>query len=242
MREENTKENIRELILKTALEQFTKHGIKDVKMNDIASTLSISKRTIYELFNDKEQLLYELQDPQNYFTPDVIADFSNIHLAQVCENVVSVSDADGKEPNHVYKTSVGYHDCYIGIGEISYGGYKCKERAQLAADILKRRFELTGLNLDEVRYDLIGLNSLYANSISADMQAPTNPVEVRLRVAGRSHSLYDARRVGEEVEALYTNGPFGGGGVDKMVKNIVSIASILVPAEHFEIEAHLVCD
>lgn len=59
MREENTKENVRELILKTALEQFTKHGIKDVKMDDIASTLSISKRTIYELFNDKEQLLYE---------------------------------------------------------------------------------------------------------------------------------------------------------------------------------------
>ena len=59
MREENTKENVRELILRTALEQFTKRGIKDVKMDDIASILSISKRTIYELFNDKEQLLLE---------------------------------------------------------------------------------------------------------------------------------------------------------------------------------------
>ena len=59
MKEENTKESIRELILRTALEKFTKHGIKDVKMDDIASTLSISKRTIYELFNDKEQLLLE---------------------------------------------------------------------------------------------------------------------------------------------------------------------------------------
>lgn len=59
MREENTKENVRELILKTALGQFTKYGIKKVKMDDIASTLSISKRTIYEQFNDKEQLLFE---------------------------------------------------------------------------------------------------------------------------------------------------------------------------------------
>ena len=59
MREENTKENVRELILRTALEQFTKRGIKDVKMDDIASILSISKRTIYELFTDKEQLLLE---------------------------------------------------------------------------------------------------------------------------------------------------------------------------------------
>ena len=59
MREDNTKENVRELILKTALEQFTRHGIKKVKMDDIASTLSISKRTIYEQFCDKEQLLLE---------------------------------------------------------------------------------------------------------------------------------------------------------------------------------------
>ena len=59
MKEENTKENVRELILRTALEQFTSRGIKDVKMDDIASMLSISKRTIYELFNDKEQLLFE---------------------------------------------------------------------------------------------------------------------------------------------------------------------------------------
>lgn len=59
MREENTKEGVRELILKTALEQFTRYGIKKVKMDDIASTLSISKRTIYEQFCDKEQLLLE---------------------------------------------------------------------------------------------------------------------------------------------------------------------------------------
>ena len=59
VKEENSKDNVRELILQTALEQFTKNGIKDVKMDNIASLLSISKRTIYEQFNDKEQLLLE---------------------------------------------------------------------------------------------------------------------------------------------------------------------------------------
>lgn len=34
-------------------------GIKEVKMDDIASLLSVSKRTIYELFSDKEELLLE---------------------------------------------------------------------------------------------------------------------------------------------------------------------------------------
>ena len=44
---------------------FIEHGIKDVKMDDIAAKLSISKRTIYELFNDKEQLLHEVLKFQN---------------------------------------------------------------------------------------------------------------------------------------------------------------------------------
>ena len=66
---DNTKKEIQKLIIKTAHEMFIEHGIKDVKMDDIAARLSISKRTIYELFNDKEQLLHEVlkfQDERMY--------------------------------------------------------------------------------------------------------------------------------------------------------------------------------
>ena len=62
---DNTKKEIQKLIIKTAHEMFIEHGIKDVKMDDIAAKLSISKRTIYELFNDKEQLLHEVLKFQN---------------------------------------------------------------------------------------------------------------------------------------------------------------------------------
>ena len=46
-------------ILRTAMEMFTQKGIRAVKMDDIATTLSISKRTLYEIYADKEQLLLE---------------------------------------------------------------------------------------------------------------------------------------------------------------------------------------
>ena len=59
MREEHPKEDIRNHIVETALELFVTKGIKEVKMDDIASLLSVSKRTIYELFTDKEQLVLE---------------------------------------------------------------------------------------------------------------------------------------------------------------------------------------
>lgn len=58
-KEEHTKEEVRNLITEKALELFAEKGIKDVKMDDIAAELSMSKRTIYEQFADKEQLLLE---------------------------------------------------------------------------------------------------------------------------------------------------------------------------------------
>ena len=46
-------------IITTANTLFYKHGIKEVKMDDIAAALGISKRTLYKHFDNKEELLYE---------------------------------------------------------------------------------------------------------------------------------------------------------------------------------------
>lgn len=58
-KEDNNKEEVKNLILKAAQKLFLERGIKDVKMDDIASFISVSKRTIYEQFGDKEQLIIE---------------------------------------------------------------------------------------------------------------------------------------------------------------------------------------
>ena len=50
---------IKEQIMLTAFDLFSEHGIKNVSMDDIAHNASISKRTLYELFEDKETLLTE---------------------------------------------------------------------------------------------------------------------------------------------------------------------------------------
>ena len=46
-------------ILETSMAAFAERGIRAVKMDDIASRLGISKRTLYEVYDDKEQLLFE---------------------------------------------------------------------------------------------------------------------------------------------------------------------------------------
>ena len=51
--------SLRERIIEKAMQDFSKHGIRAVKMDMLAKELGISKRTMYEIFEDKETLLFE---------------------------------------------------------------------------------------------------------------------------------------------------------------------------------------
>ncbi len=183
----------------------------------------------------KEQLLYEIHDPAQYLTPDVIADFSRVRFEQAGKDVVRAAGASGKPKSGLLKVSVGYRAGYIGEGQISYGGPGAVRRGRLALDIVRQRFRDTGLTCDETRFDLIGVNALYGNTLD-----PGEPAEVRARIAARTPGLQDAIRVGNEVEALYTNGPAGGGGASKSVREVLAIQSVLldsrlvVPQIHYQ--------
>lgn len=172
-----------------------------------------------------EQICYEIHDPENYITPDVIADFKNVTFTQDGKDKVVVTGATGKPRTDTFKCSIGYKDCFIGDGEISYGGPGCVERAKLALEIVKERLELVAPGqFDEMKFDLIGCNSIYWNP---DYKY-AEPSEVRVRVAGRAKTKAVADLVANEVEALYTNGPAGGCGAVKRTRDIVSVASILI--------------
>ena len=48
----------RETIIEQAAKMFAEQGIKSIRMDDIAQSLGVSKRTLYEMVEDKEELLY----------------------------------------------------------------------------------------------------------------------------------------------------------------------------------------
>lgn len=173
----------------------------------------------------KEQLLYEIHRPDQYLTPDVVADFSQVTFQQVGEDRVAVSGATGTTRTETLKVSVGYNDGFIGEGEISYAGPNAVARGQLALDIVKERFSVCGFEPLEARYDLIGVNALHGETRSANHE----PYEVRARVAVRCATAAEALLAGNEVEALYTNGPAGGGGAMKAVKEVLAMDSALIP-------------
>jgi hypothetical protein len=176
----------------------------------------------------KEQLLYEVHDPVRYLQPDVTADFSQVAIEEVGKDRVRISGGRGSERPATLKVSVGYVDSFIGEGQISYAGPGALARGRLALDIVRERLKLTGVAASELRFDLIGVDSLHGAQVSSHAN---EPYEVRIRVTGRTDNLREAIRIGNEVETLYTNGPAGGGGASKAARDVVAVASVLLPRE-----------
>jgi len=176
----------------------------------------------------KEQLLYEIHDPGRYLTPDVVADFSGVTVTEVGKDRVRVEGATGHPRPSTLKVSVGYLDGWIGEGQISYAGPGAVGRARLALEIVAERLRLTGVPCAETRFELIGVDALHGGRLGASAGPPH---EVRARVAARTSTRQDAIGIGNEVETLYTNGPAGGGGVAKSVREVVAVATAFLPRD-----------
>ncbi|MFZ9447353.1 MAG: acyclic terpene utilization AtuA family protein, partial [Alphaproteobacteria bacterium] len=175
-----------------------------------------------DLRTAKEQLLYEVLDPRAYLTPDSSADFTSIALRDLGDDRVEMTGGDGAPRPGLLKVSVGYRAGYIGEGEISYAGPGAEARARMGGEIVRARL---GDGYEDLRVDLVGIDSTHGRSWGNRPEA----WEARLRVAGRARSAAMAARVGEEVEALYCNGPAGGGGARKYMREVVGVASAYIP-------------
>jgi Acyclic terpene utilisation family protein AtuA len=178
--------------------------------------------------NCKEQLIYELLDPTAYMQPDVVADFSPVRFDEQGPDRVAMTGGTGRRRPDTLKVSVGYLDSYVGEGQISYAGPGAVARGRLALDIVAERLKLTGVRTTETRFELIGVDALHKGGTAPPGAEPS---EVRARVVGRTESMEEAVRIGNEVETLYTNGPAGGGGVSKHAKQVVAVVSTLTPQD-----------
>lgn len=174
-----------------------------------------------------EQLLYEIHDPSAYVTPDVVADFSTVTLEDAGDDRVRVGGARGHARPEQLKVVLGYRDGFIGEGQISYAGAGAATRGRLALDIIRTRLAEHGLAPEAIQGDLIGVSALHGEALASSARH-VDPYEVRVRVAARTGTAARAEQVGREVEALYTNGPAGGGGATRSVREVVAVASTFV--------------
>ncbi|MGB5662054.1 MAG: acyclic terpene utilization AtuA family protein [Eudoraea sp.] len=171
----------------------------------------------------KEQLLYEVHNPSEYLTPDVVADFSGISFQELDKDVVAVTGATGRVLTGKLKVSVGYRDGYMADAQLSYGGSYALERSRLAMEIMEERIRGKHSEPEDILFDLIGIDSLFKG-----VTTNADPQEIRLRLAAKTRTREAAVKLVNELETLYTNGPAAGGGVSKSVSEIIAIQSILI--------------
>jgi hypothetical protein len=198
------------------------HPIAEIS-NDGSAIISKVEGTggLINLATVKEQLLYEVINPNQYITPDVQANFTTVKLEDLGQNQVLVKGGTGKSKPVNLKVSVGYKAFYLGEGEISYAGSGAEDRARLAGEIIEKRLSNS---FKEIRTDYIGISAVHRTSFGHNC----SPYEVRLRVAAKADTIEKAAIIGEEVEALYTNGPAGGGGVRKIQTEVIGVVSVLM--------------
>lgn len=172
------------------------------------------------------QLLYEIDDPARYRTPDVTADFSGVHFTELGHDRVRVQGAGGSARPQALKVSLGVRDGFIAEGQVSFGGPGAQARGELALRVLAQRLDRLGLGALERRGELIGVNALHG---PASVAAEAEPAEVRLRLAVRCPTRAVGERVAREVEALYLNGPAGAGGAVTGVREVLAVAACELP-------------
>ncbi len=152
----------------------------------------------------KEQLLYEIHDPANYITPDVIADFTTLSLTQDGENRVKVANVTGKPRPEKLKLNFGRLEGYMRelIFTVGY------PHAWQKLDQLKTMISETWANLpiQRTEYHLLGIDSLFGGLAPR----PTDPLELVVRVM---FTAKDETTLKTAVRLLMGNGLSGAAGM-----------------------------
>lgn len=154
-----------------------------------------------------EQLLYEMGDPHEYITPDVIADFTTIRLSQEGPDRVRVDGIEGRPRTPFLKISASYLAGYKASGQITLSGPRALDKARLAAEIVWKRLEAAGVTFDPEHrsQELVGNGAC----LPGILPGVDDPPEVVLRLGVKDPDRRRVERFGKEIAPLVTSGPPG---------------------------------
>src|SRR5699024_1035453 len=130
----------------------------------------------------KEQLVYEIKDPQNYLMPDCKADFTSVQLEADGPDRVRVYGIEGKPPTSTYKVSASYSDGYKLSSTLVYSWPRALAKAKRAGKVLKKRAQALDIEIGEYRAEYIGVNACNEQPITAE-QLNNDYSEILLRVS-----------------------------------------------------------
>jgi hypothetical protein len=194
---------------------------------------------IVNLMSISEQLLYEMGDPNNYISPDVVVDFTGVKIKEDGENRVKAMDVNGIEPTEFYKVSLSYFAGYKASGQLTVSGPRALDKAKLVAEIIWERLKRAGYSFEETSTEFLGVSP-------CDMEHPPKEFEVNgivLRLGVRDEDRDKVVRFSKEIAPVITSGPPGitgfAGGRPKP-QEIIAYWPALIPKTLIKTSVHIV--
>jgi hypothetical protein len=158
----------------------------------------------------RQQLLYEVHNPHAYYSPDVVLDMGTLNFDDKGNDAVRITGAGGAKRPDTLKVVAGYHDGWMGLGQIGFSWPDAYLKCETSANIIKGLVEERGWKPDEINVEYIGYNSLLG--ANADPSQRDNLNECFLRMTVRTKD----RRIAEGFSRLFpwlglSGPPYAGG-------------------------------
>ncbi len=161
----------------------------------------VNERTV------KEQLLYEIGDPDNYLSPDVTVSFLSLEVCEEKKNRVRVSGAHGRSPTSSYKVSASYRDGFWAQGMLTVFGRDAVAKARRSGNVILKRVREAGYRLQRSSIECVGADACMPGLLDKSIEAELLETVLRVTVADARREAVE--RFTKEMSPLITGGPQG---------------------------------
>lgn len=188
-----------------------------------------------------EQLVYEIGNPNAYYLPDVICDFTNVRLQQLAANQVRVSGAKGVAPTDQYKVSATYPEGFRVTASFLLAGIDANRKAEKVSSALLRKvsgmFAEKGMaDFSQTHVEILGTEATYG--VNSRVGVNCSPREVIVKIAA-SHAdkkalVLFSREIAQAATGM-APGITGIVGGRPKVSPVIRLFSCLVPKSRVQV-------
>ncbi|WP_321282047.1 acyclic terpene utilization AtuA family protein [Marinifilum fragile] len=181
----------------------------------------------------REQLVYEMGNPDQYISPDVVADFTHLKLEELESNKVLVSGAKGYPSTPYLKVSMAYEDGYKATSSIVISGGRVLNKAQEFEKIFWDRLDTDFLKKNT---EFVGYNACHQH-----LADHIDPNEILLRLSVYDTDVAKIRDFSMSIAPLILSGPPGvavTGGRARM-QQVITYWPTLIPKECITSTVHV---
>lgn len=164
----------------------------------------ISRNTI------REQLVYEIHDPANYITPDVIVDLTHVTIKEIEKNKVEFKGSKGKPRPEMLKLTIGQMEGYLSEQFFFFSYPYAFSKAQKFLAAVEKIWSNLPVTIEKKEFNWIGINGIHGTAAPLpDQNWINNMNEIGLRVVIKHANEETGKICMAAITCLGLNGPPG---------------------------------